>query len=138
MPAGRPTRSRHPEEQRSLIGDLGLEPGAELRSLEQAILRQDAVAAPRLRSPLQPVRKTATILVADVGAAGSRAEELDPEALRTLLDRCASQMSAVVEGHGGTIERVGGDAATAVSAFRLRMKTTRCAPFVPRSRCEAS
>src|SRR5438094_2203756 len=41
-------------------------------------------------------------------------ERLDPEALRTLLNRYYEQMKAIVEKHGGTVEKFIGDAVMAV------------------------
>jgi DNA-binding SARP family transcriptional activator/tetratricopeptide (TPR) repeat protein len=68
---------------RTLADELGIEPGAELRSLEQAILRQEAWLSPeqptvdRQTAP-SLVRKTVTVLHVDLGGA-ARSETLDPE-----------------------------------------------------------
>ncbi len=59
-------------------------------------------------------RKTVTVLFCDVTGSTELGERLDPEALRTLLARYFEQMKAVVERHGGTVEKFIGDAVMAV------------------------
>jgi DNA-binding SARP family transcriptional activator/tetratricopeptide (TPR) repeat protein len=99
-----------------LIEELGLEPGPELHALQQAILSQDAAWAPRapVRAPLLPVRKTVTILFADLVDSTALAQRLDPEALRNLLEQTFATARAAVERHGGTVEQFMGDAVLAV------------------------
>jgi len=119
---------------RMLVEELGLEPGQELRDLEQAILRQDAeleaptprrptAAAepvpverePRIEQPkLREVRKTVTILFCDIVDSTARGESTDPEVMRTRLARFFEQMKTIVERHGGTVEKFIGDAVMAV------------------------
>src|SRR3954469_6138051 len=67
-----------------------------------------AVAAPR------EVRKTVTALFCDVTASTALGESTDPEALRALLARYFERMKAIVESHGGTVEKFIGDAVMAV------------------------
>ena len=73
---------------RTLDEELGLEPGAQLRELEQAILRQDTALEAPLAAPvvLEERRKTVTILFSDLVESTELAEALDPEALRRVLD----------------------------------------------------
>ena len=106
--------------------ELGLQPGAELRELYEAILRQDpalllqgppaeARSAPRgpeapagpapptepIRSPVVlATRRTATVLAAvlEGRAASGRA---DPEPLRRLFTAVSEEARRIVEGHGG-------------------------------------
>jgi class 3 adenylate cyclase/tetratricopeptide (TPR) repeat protein len=67
------------------------------------------------RSSLQIVqRKTVTILFCDVTGSTALGESMDPEALRALLSRYFEQMKAIVERHGGTVEKFIGDAVMAV------------------------
>src|SRR3954451_1570739 len=65
-------------------------------------------AAPRER------RKVVTILFCDVTGSTGLGEELDPEALRALLARYFERMKAIVERHGGSVEKFIGDAVMAV------------------------
>jgi|tagenome__1003787_1003787.scaffolds.fasta_scaffold20980020_4 class 3 adenylate cyclase len=65
-------------------------------------------AAPRER------RKVVTILFCDVTGSTGLGEQLDPEALRTLLARYFERMKAIVERHGGSVEKFIGDAVMAV------------------------
>jgi class 3 adenylate cyclase len=60
------------------------------------------------------VRKTVTVLFCDVAGSTALGEAVDPEALRALLARYFERMSAIVERHGGTVEKFIGDAVMAV------------------------
>jgi class 3 adenylate cyclase/tetratricopeptide (TPR) repeat protein len=70
-----------------------------------------AVAAPA-RPRAQ--RKVVTVLFCDVSGSTELGEALDPEALRTLLARYFERMKAIVERHGGSVEKFIGDAVMAV------------------------
>ena len=59
-------------------------------------------------------RKTVTVLFCDVTGSTALGESLDPEALRDLLARYFERMKAIVESHGGTVEKFIGDAVMAV------------------------
>jgi class 3 adenylate cyclase/tetratricopeptide (TPR) repeat protein len=59
-------------------------------------------------------RKTVTVLFCDLTGSTSLGETLDPERLRTLLARYFERMKAVVERHGGSVEKYIGDAVMAV------------------------
>ena len=65
-------------------------------------------AAPR------EVRKTVTVLFCDVTGSTALGESTDPEALRALLACYFERMGAIVESHGGTVEKFIGDAVMAV------------------------
>jgi class 3 adenylate cyclase len=60
------------------------------------------------------VRKTVTVLFCDVTGSTELGEQTDPEALRALLARYFERMKAIVESHGGTVEKFIGDAVMAV------------------------
>ena len=60
------------------------------------------------------VRKVVTIVFADVTGSTALGERLDPEALRRVMGRYFDEMSAVIERHGGTVEKFIGDAVMAV------------------------
>ncbi len=60
------------------------------------------------------VRKTVTVLFCDVTGSTELGERLDPEALRAVLSRYFERMKAIVERHGGTVEKFIGDAVMAV------------------------
>ena len=59
-------------------------------------------------------RKTVTVLFCDLVAYTELAERLDPEALRVLMLRFFERAAAVIEGHGGTVEKFVGDEVMAV------------------------
>ena len=68
------------------------------------------VAAPSQRE----MRKTVTALFCDVSGSTALGESTDPEALRAMLARYFERMKAIVESHGGTVEKFIGDAVMAV------------------------
>ena len=59
-------------------------------------------------------RKTVTILFCDVVGSTALGESTDPEALRAVLARYFERMKAIIERHGGTVEKFIGDAVMAV------------------------
>jgi class 3 adenylate cyclase/tetratricopeptide (TPR) repeat protein len=60
------------------------------------------------------VRKTVTVLFADVVGSTSLGERTDPESTRRMLSRYFDVMRAVIERHGGSVEKFIGDAVMAV------------------------
>jgi DNA-binding SARP family transcriptional activator len=96
-----------------LVDELGLEPGAPLRELEQAILRQDSSLAPAERPPthgLDERRKTVTVLFADLDTS----DALDPELLREATMLVLGRVRDVLEAHGATTEQRAGDEVMAI------------------------
>jgi class 3 adenylate cyclase len=74
---------------------------------------------PECGAPAAPVeareqRKVVTVLFCDVTGSTRLGEDTDPEALRALLARYFERMKAIVESHGGTVEKFIGDAVMAV------------------------
>jgi class 3 adenylate cyclase len=59
-------------------------------------------------------RKVVTVLFCDVTGSTALGERLDPEALRALLASYFERMKAIVDRHGGTVEKFIGDAVMAV------------------------
>ena len=64
--------------------------------------------------PSGDVRKVVTVVFADVTGSTALGERLDPEALRRVMERYFDRMAAVIEAHGGTVEKFIGDAVMAV------------------------
>jgi class 3 adenylate cyclase/tetratricopeptide (TPR) repeat protein len=58
-------------------------------------------------------RRIVTIVFADVSGSTRLGEELDAEALRRVMERYFEEMRAVLEHHGGTVEKFIGDAVMA-------------------------
>jgi predicted ATPase/class 3 adenylate cyclase len=111
---------------RLLVDALGIEPTRSLQELERAILVQDPSLeleqrppALRLAAPPSPpepaqareVRKTVSVLFAEVAPLGER---LDPEAVRTPMSRSLELASSVLDHHGGSVKRVRPGAVNAV------------------------
>jgi class 3 adenylate cyclase/tetratricopeptide (TPR) repeat protein len=59
-------------------------------------------------------RKTVTVLFCDAAASTSFGERIDAESLRAVMTRYFDEMRAVVERHGGVVEKFIGDAMMAV------------------------
>ncbi len=59
-------------------------------------------------------RRWVTIMFADLSGFTAMAERTDPEEVRSTVDLCMSQMGAVVERFGGSVDKVIGDALMAV------------------------
>jgi class 3 adenylate cyclase/tetratricopeptide (TPR) repeat protein len=70
--------------------------------------------APLAPTPGREVRKTVTVLFADVTGSTALGERLDPESLRRVMSRFFEEMKGVLERHGGTVEKFIGDAVMAV------------------------
>ena len=72
-------------------------------------------AAPLVTTaPSREQRKTVSVLFCDVVGSTALGESTDPEALRALLARYFERMKAIVERHGGSVEKCIGDAVMAV------------------------
>ena len=59
-------------------------------------------------------RKTVTVLFCDVTGSTALGERLDPESFRQVMRRYFDTARAVIERHGGTVEKFIGDAVMAV------------------------
>src|ERR671937_375402 len=80
----------------------------------------DALPPGRRQSDDPPMqRKVVTVLFCDVTGSTALGESVDPEALRGLLARYFTRMRAIVERHGGTVEKFIGDAVMAVFGVPL-------------------
>ncbi len=64
--------------------------------------------------PTADVRKVVTVVFADVTGSTALGERLDPETLRRVMGRYFDEMEAVIERHGGVVEKFIGDAVMAV------------------------
>jgi len=72
------------------------------------------------RADPEQVRRTVTVLFADVRGSTGLGERLDPESLRTLMGRYFAAIKQIVERHGGTVEKFIGDAVMAVFGLPTR------------------
>jgi class 3 adenylate cyclase len=59
-------------------------------------------------------RRWVTIMFADLSGFTALSERTDPEEIRSMVDRCMSEMGEVVERFGGSVDKVIGDALMAV------------------------
>jgi DNA-binding SARP family transcriptional activator/tetratricopeptide (TPR) repeat protein len=100
----------------TLVDELGIDPGPELRELEAAILRQDdslLLEEAPLARPAMQFRRLVTILFVDVVESMALAESLDPEALGRVLQSYFETVTAAIVRHGGAVEKYAGDAVMA-------------------------
>jgi DNA-binding SARP family transcriptional activator len=108
--------------------ELGLEPSAELRDLEQAILQQDASlgstphavaptpleqshpsqSAPEPRA-IEDELRPVTVLFADIVGSTALGERLEPDEAKVLVGECVTMMSRAVDEYGGTVQAFQGD-----------------------------
>src|SRR5881398_1598017 len=107
--------------------------GAENR--EGARFCDSCAAALTAPAPAREQRKVVTVLFCDVTGSTELGEQLDPEALRALLARYFERMKAIIERHGGSVEKFIGDAVMAVFGVPVVHRTMRFAPSEPPSRC---
>jgi class 3 adenylate cyclase/tetratricopeptide (TPR) repeat protein len=81
---------------------------------------EDANFCPKCGAPYQAAsppreqRKTVSVVFCDITGSTELGESTDPEALRALLARYFESMKAIVEAHGGSVEKFIGDAVMAV------------------------
>ena len=78
--------------------------------------RLDQEAAPARRGPdrLPEERRQVTVLFADLSGYTAVAERMDPEALKSLVDRALMRLGAEVERYGGTVDKYIGDNVMAI------------------------
>ena len=105
----------------ALVDGLGIEPSLALRELEAAILRQDvpAPASPPERSAdrttvTPDARRRVTCVFSRLVHPEEEPAALDPEALRSVLERYHDLARAVCARHGGSVAELRGDAVLAV------------------------
>ncbi len=72
-----------------------------------------ATALPETAMRGRDIRKTVTVVFCDVTGSTALGERLDPESLRHLMGRYFEEMRAVIERHGGIVEKFIGDAVMA-------------------------
>jgi len=123
------------EARRTLVDELGIEPGRALREVEQAILAQDPaldlespprteesarreqVAETTAESPdadTPGVRKTVTAIHVRAGVSGDDGAQLDPEVLRNVTARVFGEITGAIAAHEGAVEAITGDGVSAV------------------------
>jgi class 3 adenylate cyclase/tetratricopeptide (TPR) repeat protein len=71
----------------------------------------------RLDARARPGRRTVTAIFTDVTGFTGMSEHLDPERMASVMSRYFGAMRAIVERHGGTVEKFIGDAVMAVFGF---------------------
>lgn len=137
------------ETRRTLVDELGIEPGEPLRELEQRILRHDprlaSHKAAERRTLGAPRRKTVTVLLVEVLGG----ESLDAELLPATSGRILSRIRSILETYGASIEQRAGEEVMAIfgiprvheddalraarAALELRLEAEALAPALARA-----
>jgi DNA-binding SARP family transcriptional activator/tetratricopeptide (TPR) repeat protein len=109
------------ELRRAFVDELGIEPSAEVRELEQRILAQDPTLTLQTTAIAEPApvpageqRKTATVAYCDLVGSTALGDRLDAEGFRAVVERFVDTCTAVIEQHGGTLADLSGDAVIGV------------------------
>lgn len=96
--------------QRAILGDAVVEAAlAPMREKLETL---------RSRARVTEQRRQVTVLFADLSGFTAMAESMDPEELRDLIDRLWQQLDAVINAHGGLIDKHIGDAVMALWGAR--------------------
>jgi class 3 adenylate cyclase/tetratricopeptide (TPR) repeat protein len=98
----------------SLVGVLVCASCAHKNSEGAKFCEECGFSFPAAPAPARAQRKTVTVLFCDLTGSTALGETLDPERLRVLLARYFERMRAIVERHGGSVEKFIGDAVMAV------------------------
>ncbi|MDO8484870.1 MAG: adenylate/guanylate cyclase domain-containing protein [Candidatus Limnocylindrales bacterium] len=69
---------------------------------------------------VEEIQRFATVVTSDLKGSTALGERLDPESLREVLTLYFDEMQAVFQSHGGTIEKIIGDAIVAVFGLPVR------------------
>jgi class 3 adenylate cyclase len=69
---------------------------------------------PAAAAPGRPARKTVTVVFTDLAGTGALGERLDPESLAVVMGRWFEHLRAILERHGGRVQKFVGDAVVAV------------------------
>lgn len=85
-----------------------------IRRPSRSLTPTEEIALARPEPPAEDVRKTITILIADIVDSSRLSLTLDPEALRELFARYFDEMTSTIQRHGGVVDRYVGDEILAV------------------------
>jgi class 3 adenylate cyclase len=88
--------------------------GQENPEIARFCLACAAPLAAQTRAERGAVRKTITVVFSDIAGSTALGERVDAESLRAVMGRYFEEMRAVLERHGGTVEKFIGDAVMAV------------------------
>jgi class 3 adenylate cyclase/tetratricopeptide (TPR) repeat protein len=82
-------------------------------SLEEVTQPPPAAEVEQTKEPSPEERRTVTVLFADLSGYTSVAERLDPEAVKSMVDRCLRRLADEVDRFGGSVDKYMGDAVMA-------------------------
>ena len=93
------------EAQRAILGDVVVE--AALAPMREKLAALEQIEAPT--PDLMGERKLVTVMFADISGFTALSEELDPEAVREMMNTCFDHLVPVVEKYEGTVDKFIGD-----------------------------
>ena len=126
---------------RTLVEELGIEPGERLRELERAVLAQDpALAAPAAlpgvgaggRDPGDLPTGVVTFLLTDIEGS-SRLWEADADAMAAALELHDELIAKTVNEHGGRLLKAKGEGDATLTVFRRASDAVACAVVLQRT-----
>lgn len=101
---------------------------AVIRRPSRSLTPTEEIALARPEPPAEDVRKTITILIADIVDSSRLSLTLDPEALRELFARYFDEMTSTIQRHGGVVDRYVGDE---ILPYLACQRFTRMTPYGP-------
>ncbi len=96
-----------------------MDPALDLPAADSQSAEPAPTVSTRQAHDAREVRKTVTVLFADVAGSTSLGERNDPESMRRVMSRYFDEMRTILERHGGTVEKFIGDAVMAVFGIPL-------------------
>ena len=126
---------------RTLVAELGIEPGERLRELERAVLAQDpALAAPAAlpgvgaggRDPGDLPTGVVTFLLTDIEGS-SRLWEADADAMAAALELHDDLIAKSANEHGGRLLKAKGEGDATLTVFRRASDAVACAVVLQRT-----
>jgi DNA-binding SARP family transcriptional activator/tetratricopeptide (TPR) repeat protein len=86
-----------------LRDELGLDPSPQLRELETAILRHDALGSPASTTEGQLARRSVTVVCVLLRVTSGSGTALDPEVYEVVNEQSVAGLTAVLERYGGKL-----------------------------------
>ena len=126
---------------RTLVEELGIEPGERLRELEGAVLAQDpALAVPAALPGVGAAGRdggdlptgVVTFLLTDIEGS-SRLWEADPDAMAGALELHDELIARIVNKHGGRLLKAKGEGDATLTVFRRASDAVACAVVLQRT-----
>jgi class 3 adenylate cyclase/tetratricopeptide (TPR) repeat protein len=97
------------EAQRDLLGDTAVDAALEALRAKLAELEGDQGRIPGISIPLGGERKIVTVMFADISGFTAMSENMDPEAVRDIMNDCFELLVPIIAKYEGTVDKFIGD-----------------------------